>query len=266
MSVQMLDVLSVLDKNDEPVLANCTLQMGEVALEFKNGRSKVPAQHAPEVLRHPKITIPGYTGAVAPLPPNEAADLPPIGDVRLQRPETMGEREARLREAEAHLRAEGLPVPDRGLPPAEEIAALRARLAELEGSGAVFSPSSAPTGVLVEGDGVQKTGIEVPADGQMRELDTVSGTVEVVVPEGVVPGETPGWPIDAATGKALDLSPEQRETLTKAALADEKMPEGFDAETADGKPRCWARKGDGTQCSNAAVEGTHACGLSAHQK
>ena len=53
----MLDVLSVLDSNDEPVYSNCTLQMGEVALEFKNGRSKVAEQYAPEVLRLSLIHI-----------------------------------------------------------------------------------------------------------------------------------------------------------------------------------------------------------------
>jgi hypothetical protein len=256
MSAQMLDVLSVLDKNEEPILGNCTLQMGDFALEFKNGRSKVLAQHAPEVLRHPKITIPGYTGAVAPLPPNKAADLPPIGDVRQQGRQDAGEREARLREAEAHLRAEGLPVPNGGLPPAEEITALRARLAELEQSS-FFAADAAPTGTLIVGDGVEKAGIEVP----LGETGTL-----VVPPEGVVPGETPGWPVDAATGIPLDLTPAEREALAEAALGSKTIPEGFDAETADGKPRCWARKGDGFQCSNAAVDGTHACGLSAHQK
>jgi hypothetical protein len=237
MSTAMLDVLSVLDKNDEPVLANCTLQMGEVALEFKNGRSKVPAQQAAEVLRHPQVMIPGYTGAAAPLPPNEAAELPAIGDVRQQHQETPAEREARLREAESYLTSQGLAVPQRAISPAEEAAALRARLAELEQSGAAFGDGATPT-----------------------------GTVKVVVPDGVVPGETPGWPVDAVSGEPLSLTPAERETLAKAALGSETIPDGFEAETSDGQPRCWARKGDGKQCSNAAVDGTHACGLRAHQK
>ena len=47
--------------------------------------------------------------------------------------------------------------------------------------------------------------------------------------------------------------------------ADE-VPDGIEALTADGKPRCWARKGDGSQCANGSVDGSHACGLAAHQK
>lgn len=41
---------------------------------------------------------------------------------------------------------------------------------------------------------------------------------KVVVPDGVVPGETPGWPVDGVTGEPLDLTSEEREALTKAAL------------------------------------------------
>jgi hypothetical protein len=40
----------------------------------------------------------------------------------------------------------------------------------------------------------------------------------VEIPEGVVPGETPGWPVDAVTGEPLDLTPAQREELAKAEL------------------------------------------------
>lgn len=41
---------------------------------------------------------------------------------------------------------------------------------------------------------------------------------KVEVPDGVVPGETPGWPVDALTGEPLDLTNEQREELAKAKL------------------------------------------------
>lgn len=44
-----------------------------------------------------------------------------------------------------------------------------------------------------------------------------------------------------------------------------RVPEGFSPTTDEGKPRCLAAKGDGTQCVNEAVTGTHACGLAPHK-
>lgn len=44
---------------------------------------------------------------------------------------------------------------------------------------------------------------------------------EVEVPEGVVPGETPGWPVDGETGEPLDLPDQVREELAAAAAAGE---------------------------------------------
>jgi hypothetical protein len=43
---------------------------------------------------------------------------------------------------------------------------------------------------------------------------------EVEVPEGVVPGETPGWPVDAETGRPLALTDEEREALKQAPITD----------------------------------------------
>jgi hypothetical protein len=46
------------------------------------------------------------------------------------------------------------------------------------------------------------------------------------------------------------------------------LPAGFAATTAEGEPRCYARKGDGSQCANPArVDGEHStysCGLAKH--
>lgn len=44
---------------------------------------------------------------------------------------------------------------------------------------------------------------------------------EVEVPEGVVPGETPGWPVDAETGRPLALTNEEREVLKQAPIVGE---------------------------------------------
>jgi hypothetical protein len=254
MAAGMLDVLSVLDSNEEPVYGNCTLQMGDVALEFKNGRSKTTVDHAPEVLRNPNCLIPGYTGPAAPPVPSVAMELAPDLDMRQHPQETPQQREDRIRAAEEYLRSQGLPIPAREAPaPAagtisvEEAQGLAARITELERMlqeavelrGPVFDPAAAPTGAIV-GD--------------------------VDVPEGVVPGETPGWPVDAVDGKVLDLTPEERERLAQAALDEETIPAGIAPKTADGKPRCWVRKADGSQCSNASADGSHVCALAAHQK
>lgn len=214
---EMLDVLSVLDKNEEPIFSNCTLQMGELALEFKNGRSKVPFRHAAEALRHPSVLIPGYTGPAAPMPPNESAELPEIpGDVRQHQQETPAQREARISAAEEYLRSQGLDVPVREAPSVEDPEVLKAKIAELE--------------------------------GMLANAADLQAVKEVAAAAAASPGAP------------------SAEIKLEAGEIEPKLPEGFDAVTADGKPRCWSRKGDGTQCSNASSEGSHACNLKAHQK
>lgn len=213
---QLLDVLSVLDAQDNPVLNNCTLQMGEVALEFKNGRSKVPARLAAEVSRHPQILIPGYDGPVAAAPPNVSAELADAGE-RERQPETEEQRAARVAAAAEYLRSEGIEVPDVEEPGAEplepsEKEALEARIAELEQMVADAHPLPG-------------------ADGEKDEDPEPDGAGEA-----------------------------------KAEDAKVEVPKGFETETVDGKPRCLARKADGSQCSNPAAEGSNACKLPAHQK
>lgn len=90
---------------------------------------------------------------------------------------------------------------------------------------------------------------ELPGEIPAPEEQTVE------VPEGVIPGETPGWPVDE-TGTVLDLTPEQREELAKAELdgGGEHAPDedgtgteadsqetGSDVESEKPKPRA-ARK------------------------
>lgn len=171
---EMLDVLSKLDQHDNPLLNNCTLALGELTLEFKNGRSKVPPQHAAQALLCPKLTIPGYDGPAAEPPPNVAAALPGDGD---EGDEDAGTREALLQAAREHLQSEGVDVPE-----------------------------------------------------------TKEST------------------------KTVESS-----TKAKGSNKTKDPKDGFERETADGQPRCMARKGDGTQCANAAVDGD-ACRLAAHKK
>lgn len=40
----------------------------------------------------------------------------------------------------------------------------------------------------------------------------------VTVPDGVVPGETPGWPADAVSGAPLDLTDEERARLASTPI------------------------------------------------
>jgi hypothetical protein len=94
-------------------------------------------------------------------------------------------------------------------------------------------------------DGIVKAGSEIPATyidstgeeqkvdfDRLQELGLIQGKApesespaEVVVPEGVVPGETPGWPVDAETGKPLDLTDEQRRALIDADLERQTNPD-----------------------------------------
>lgn len=191
MSTEMLDVLSVLDAQDNPVLGNCTLVLGEVALEFKNGRSVVPAHKAPEVARCAKVKIPGYTGPVAPVP-SVTAELP------------SGEAEPdKVDAAIEYLREQGLEVP-------------------------VFDQAAAPQGTVAVESGAS-------LDEAVSDLQARHGQ-------------------------------EQAEQPTVEVAKINALPGGFESLTAAGEPRCFARTGSGTQCSNASAPGSVACGLGAHQE
>lgn len=52
---------------------------------------------------------------------------------------------------------------------------------------------------------------------------------EVTVPDGVVPGETPGWPVDAATGKVLRLPDQVREELAKIPIGESSGDDDLEA-------------------------------------
>lgn len=191
MSTEMLDVLSVLDDQDNPVLGNCTLILGEVALEFKNGRSKISKRFAPEVARCAKVTIPGYTGPVALPVPSVSAGLP------------SGEPEQSPAEIAAeYLREQGLEVP-------------------------VFNASPPPEGTVEIEDGMTAEDVQTAAE---------------------------------------TLQPETTEQPAVEVAKINSLPDGFEPLTAAGEPRCFARTGSGTQCSNPAVSGSNACGLGAHKE
>lgn len=213
---QVFDVLSVLDNQDQPRLNNCTLQIGEVALEFKNGRAKVPEAFAPEVARHPLVTIPGYTGPVAPPVPNASAELP---DFDREQQLSPAEREARVRAAAEYLKEQGLEV------------------------GTI--PGAAP---------------EPQEDPRVKPLEDRIAELEELVKQATTLDPKSGKPVTEDKADAGEKEP------AAAAEGGAKIPDGFAAETSDGKPRCMARKGSGEQCKNAAVDGGPACGLPAHQK
>jgi hypothetical protein len=59
-------------------------------------------------------------------------------------------------------------------------------------------------------------------------------TPEVEVPAGVVPGETPGWPVDAVSGEPLDLPDQVREELAAIPIKEDDVEETRGGSTADG--------------------------------
>jgi hypothetical protein len=65
--------------------------------------------------------------------------------------------------------------------------------------------------------GTSKADIEEALAAHEGATSHEQGSDEVVVPEGVVAGETPGWPVDA-DGNSLELTPEEREKLAAAEI------------------------------------------------
>lgn len=53
---------------------------------------------------------------------------------------------------------------------------------------------------------------------RIEELEAGDST-EVEVPDGVTPGETPGWPIDITTGDPVDLTDDQRTALAEKGIS-----------------------------------------------
>ena len=215
----LLDVLSVEDDQNNPILNNVSLQLGEHVLEFKNGRAKIPTSLAAIAVRDSRLRVPGYTGAPAPPVANAAAPLPDTADKTSGRELTAAEREERLLQAEEYLRSQGLPVPPR---------------APVDGGAA--EPVADPRVAELE--------------GRVNELEEMLRRAVDLRPAG--DGDAPAQPLSTATVGETGEEPV--------------LPDGFEATTTDGKPRCAAAKGDGSQCSNAAVEGSRACQIGAHQK
>lgn len=58
-------------------------------------------------------------------------------------------------------------------------------------------------------------------DAALARVAELEGAAPVDVPDGVTPGETPGWPIDAVTGGTLALTEEQRSGLEAEGISGE---------------------------------------------
>jgi hypothetical protein len=71
--------------------------------------------------------------------------------------------------------------------------------------------------LLEEFDGGSLTKLAKALEVELDDRELV--TVEV--PDGVVPGETPGWPIDAVSGRVLDLPDQVRQELAKVKVGDD---------------------------------------------
>ena len=112
---------------------------------------------------------------------------------------------------------------------------------------------------------------------QLAELAARLAAVTGAVPAGE--RSTPVPPAEEAAEPSEEVSDAVKAAMEHLAAEGESVPDvgkdaeppadrsGFDAETADGQPRCQAAKADGTQCSNpASGDGSSACGLSKHQE
>lgn len=238
MEVATLDVLSVTDAHDEPVLRDCRLNLGGNVLVFKNGRAKIPEDWAPDVARCPKVIIPGYRGPVTEAPPNVSASLENDQPTSDREP-----AEADLAAAEAYLRSQGIEPPTRE--PDE-------RLVRVEINGQVVTLPRKHAVPLVNAGQATPVPEEDTAVAGARIEPEPDAEPEV----DAEPGATPtGATNDTPEGSASKPEPQEGRPV----------PDGFEAETADGKARCFARKGDGSQCANASVE-DHACHIAAHLK
>lgn len=76
-----------------------------------------------------------------------------------------------------------------------------------------------PHGTKV-GDVIALTEAEALYERDMGRITLVEEKAAVAVPDGVVPGETPGWPADAVTGEALALTDEERARLADSPIGD----------------------------------------------
>lgn len=144
-------------------------------------------------------------------------------------------------------------------------------------------PPAAPQGAI----GVQPAPGEDPEKAalalRVRELEAqlAGGAPAEVAPPAEVPADQPGGEHRTPPGKP-EVSEEEKQRRIAAARAylasqGEDVPEvekvsepvigpPLEVNTGEGEPRCQARKGDGSQCSNAARDETRACGLPAHQQ
>jgi hypothetical protein len=113
--------------------------------------------------------------------------------------------------------------------------------------------------VAAEKDGKDRSTVVAAAEERLRRAAEAAGKPPVEVPDDVVPGETPGWPVDAVTGEVLDLPEQVREELAAIPIDQEvEMSETRGGATADGASTESARaaKADTTASRKAATSST----------
>lgn len=101
------------------------------------------------------------------------------------------------------------------------------------GPGQKISPSQAEElGFVAKGKGKKVAEAQAEEDnsdsgkdsgdsGDSKDSGESSDAPAVEVPDGVVPGETPGWPLDAETGEPLNLNDDQRSALAENDISGE---------------------------------------------
>lgn len=80
-------------------------------------------------------------------------------------------------------------------------------------------PDSAEMGDAELAEAYEK--VEGERDAGLKRLADLEDETPVEVPDDVTVGETPGWPINAVTGTALDLTEEQRTALAADEMSGE---------------------------------------------
>lgn len=155
------------------------------------------------------------------------------------------EREAQLAAAREFLEAEGMEVPT---PPADDAPTIGA---------AQLTTTPPPADPTAPADPAEFGGNTVV------NADDTTSTVRITGGNVVEPGVN--RPADGTASTTLVGSPTGGREPAEQDAKPLVLPQGFEAQTGEGEPRCIAAKADKSQCKNAAKGATHACALAAHQ-
>lgn len=231
------------DEHGQLFYANCQLLTGQGAVVFENGEATVTPEQAALLANNPSVALSrnGVGLQAEPIVPNPGPMLP------------VGLQDASYDELKLA---------------SDAIEAHRAGLDAFD----VWSTGIVNGWDLPE-DAIAPTGTSAPptppaAQEEANEDDKGDGGDVEPAPGGE--GD-PTEPLAADTKVDPSLQAAREHLKSEGEHVPKVLPAGFEANTSEGEPRCYARKGDGSQCSNAAKmdqageHSTYACGLGTHQ-